>query len=194
MDVNDIRNRINRVETSLNSRVDHDFARHAKIEFIDKGVSVTMPARDSKETIENSVLSILHHLATLKDHLKNCLERKGYDPKIIEEAVKKSVYLQVLLDLVNYDKHGSPTRVNHSGRNPVIRDEHQGLVNNNHGKPVIMTISPTGDTKVVDGIPPSVITNANIFTGDGKFLFDFDELVEVCYSQWIEIARQYECL
>jgi hypothetical protein len=133
-------------------------------------------------------------LAALKDHLKNCLARKGYEPKIIEDALKKSVYLQVLLDLTNYDKHGTPTRVNHSGRNPVIREERQGLVNNNNGKPIIMTISPTGDTKVVDGIPPSVVINANIYDGDGDFLFDFDMLVETCYAQWIDVAKQYDCI
>ncbi len=133
-------------------------------------------------------------LATLKEHLKNCLIRKGYEPKVIEEAVKNSVELQVLLDLDNSDKHGIPLRVNHSRRNPIIRNVRQGLVNNNHGKPIVMTISQVGETKVVDGIPPSVVINADIYDGDGDFLFDFDTLVETCYSQWIDIANQYDCI
>ncbi len=98
--------------------------------------------------------------------------------KLLKKPYKIPSELQVLLDLDNSDKHGSPLRVNHSRRNPIIRNVRQGLVNNNHGKPIVMTISQVGETKVVDGDIPSVVINADIYDGDGDFLFDFDTLVE----------------
>ncbi len=194
MDANDIIGRIKRTRSAMNSRIDEDFISHSKIEKLENGVSVTIPARDSKETIEVSIMSILYSLASLKDNLKNCLKDNGHNPLIVEEAVNSSIHLQVLHDLVNADKHGYPTKKNHSGLNPVIRNENQGLINNNFGKPVVASISPTGEIKILDGIPPSVVITADIHDKNGNFLFDFDILVEVCYAIWISIAKEYKCI
>lgn len=191
MDLNTLELRFERIHASINSRIDDDFKRHVKIEFSGKSVSAQLPGKDDEFTVANQVLSILHHLATLKDHLKNSLEKNGYNKQIVEEIINSSIHLQVLIDLVNADKHGYPVRSSRSNKNPVIKNINQGVINNNYNKPIVMSISPKGELNMLEGVPPSVILTAGIFDGAGGFLFDFDSLVETCFFQWESIAKEY---
>jgi hypothetical protein len=192
MDVNDIKSRLERLYSALKSRIDHDFKRHAKTEQLPNGgVRITLPGVSSQNEMENNILSILHHLATAKDNLKKHLRRKGHNEIIVENTIKSSFHLQVLLDLVNADKHGTPLKISHSGKNLIIKDIRQGVINNNHGKPIIATISTKGEMNIVVGLPPSVGLFANIYDDKGNYLFDFDTLVEVCYSHWMNILNKH---
>lgn len=189
MDSNDIHSRLERILLLTNSRIDNDFKRHAKVDTIDKGVKVQLPGNVGPVKTENDILSILHHLATLKDNIKKYLENIGRDKRDVENAINSSIHLQVLIDLVNADKHGYPTTTNRSGKNPKIKDFAQTLKNNNDGKPVIATIGTKGEIEIVHGKPPSVELFANIYDEHGIFLFVFDELVETCYLRWLAIVE-----
>lgn len=190
-DINDIQSRLDRILFAANSIIDNDYKRHAKIDPLEVGVKVTLPAKDGPIKIKNDIFAILHHLATVKDHLKKHMERNRQNKQLIERAIDSSIHLKVLIDLVNADKHGYPTTTNRSKKNPVIKDFAQSLKNNNEGKPVIATISPTGEINIVEGKAPSVELFANIYDDQGSFLFGFNELVEVCYKEWLSIAEQY---
>lgn len=191
MEVSDITSRIERILLAVSSRIDHDFKRHIKIDQIEQGVQITLPAIDSKVKVENDIYSILQHLATLKDHIKNHLEFQGKDKKIVEGVIDSSLHLKILIDLVNAEKHGYPTKKNRSGRNPIIRGFGQGLRNNNDGKEVIASFGTKGEFEIIEGKAPSVELYANIYDEGGNFIFGFNELVEVCCAEWMSIVEEH---
>jgi len=64
----------------------------------------------SDEQISNLAHSAISNLANLRDHLRRWAKLHGHDPDRIDDAVKKSFELQVIIDLSNVDKHGYPPR------------------------------------------------------------------------------------
>ena len=58
----------------------------------------------------NKIFIIFYNLASLKDNIKNCLEKKGLDKNLIEIEINNSLHLQVLIDIVNQEKHGYPLK------------------------------------------------------------------------------------
>ncbi len=194
MDVNDLEFRINRAIDALNSRIDDDYQKHIKVEHKDKGFTLTLPGNDSKYTISNKAINILQLLATFKDHLINSLKKIGLSKEIVENRINNSLHLQVLVDLVNLEKHGEPLRNYRSGKKPIIKNIEQGVINNNDDKPIIVGISPNGEWKMLDGKPPSVVLIADIFHEDGTRLFDLDELVETTFANWLLIAYEHNLL
>ena len=130
MDFNDIKSRLERGAVALNTQFDTDYKKHTNIKFIDTkggtGIELTF-GKDSKTEVEYKIVSILQGLATLKDHLKNCLANNWHQAKIVEDEVNACLHLQVLVDLVNADKHKYPTNLNRSEKNPIIKNAQQAL-------------------------------------------------------------------
>jgi hypothetical protein len=190
MDVNNLKSRLEIINYAATSRIDVDWKKYAKVTPLEKGVSVDLPGKGDPLKIAADIYSILHLLATLKDHLKNQLTTHGLDKNIVEREIDSSLHLQVLIDLVNQEKHGYPlTKHIRSNKNPVIKEMTYTLINNNNGKEIIMSIGPKGELDVLDGIPPSVGLFAKIFDDGNNYLFTFDDLVETCCNKWVTIAN-----
>lgn len=198
MDFNDIKSKLERTLSSLNARFDEDYKKHTNIKFIDtndgSGISLTF-GKDDKYTVDNKILIILHNLAALKDGLKECLKSKGLSGQIIEDEVKNSLHLLVLLDLNNAYKHKYPTDSNKSGKNPQIKNVAQvlGMGGTKKGDVTEINIANDGNL-IVHGVPPKITINADICDDQGNILFDINTLVNTCFSKWDAIARQYNCV
>lgn len=182
MDFQSIQSRLQRVFTSLNERFDEDISKHTRIEeWPDgKGVSITFD-NSNPHLVYNRIMTILHNLASLKDHLKNNFLKNNLDPGIVEREIDGSLHLQILIDLVNQEKHGTPLKRPRSGRNPVIDEPRSSFrMGSKKGSPLY---PPPDDT-------PTMFIDAYIMDGDGKLLFYLDELVETCFNKWRLLAEQ----
>lgn len=77
MDYNDIKARLSRTQFSLNQRFDEDIERHERIEELEDGRGFSITFGDqNEEALLNKIMTILHNLSSLKDHLKNCFKKK----------------------------------------------------------------------------------------------------------------------
>lgn len=185
MNYNSIQARLTMAFAALNGRFDENISKHENWqEWPDgKGVSLTFDKED-KHIVFNKIMTILHSLGSLKDHLKNCLKKNDHNPQIVEDEINGSLHLQVLIDLVNKDKHGSELNKPRSGRDPWIDDPRNGLrMGSKKGSPL------------EEGSPdqPTMFIDAYIMDGEGKLLFYLDELVETCFLKWRELAATYGC-
>ena len=187
MDYNDIKSRIERTLISLNGRFDEEIDEHTHFEFYElngqQRVSITFGTEDEQKVI-NPILIVLHNLASLKDNIKNALKTKGHDPQLAEDEINNSLHLQVLVDIVNQEKHGSPLKKSRSHKHPVIKEAKQSLrmgraIRDEEGN---VTGSEFG---------PVMVINATIRDDKGNRLFGLDELVETCYSKWRGIIKTY---
>ncbi|GAB5418979.1 MAG: hypothetical protein Crog4KO_00400 [Crocinitomicaceae bacterium] len=178
MDYNDIQLRLSRTFKSLEGRYDDDVDKYTEIkEWEDgKGMSFIFGQEDESDTL-NKVMIILHNLASLKDHLKNTYKENSLSPSIIENEIDKSIHLQVLIDIVNQDKHGSPLRNPRSKKSPVIRDLSNGMR---------MADPRTGEMK------PTMFIDGTVVDKNGKRICNLDELIENCFLKWKELSVKTE--
>lgn len=188
MDYNDIKSRIERTFIALNARLDDDIEKHTHYHFYTRGkeqrVTITYGTEDEKEVMV-PIMNIIHNLATLKDHLKNSLKTKGLDPQIVETAIDDSLHLQVLIDIDNQDKHGTSLRNSRSKKSPVIKNAKRGLFMGSKVRDI------EGNIIKEDG--PSIMAIKALIKDDkDELLFNLDDLIEVCYSKWISIIKNYK--
>lgn len=182
MDYNDIKARLSRTLSSLNERFDDDIMKYTVIkEWINgEGVSITFGG-ESEEVLLNRIMVILYNLASLKDHIKNKLSSKGLNPGIVESEIDSSLHLQVLIDIVNQEKHGTPLRKARSNKGPVIRYPELGYFpfrkHPNAG--------PDNDSG-------TMLIHAVIKDKDDNNLFQLDELVDRCFAKWQELIKTYD--
>jgi hypothetical protein len=185
MDYNNIQSRLERTFSSLNERFDENSNKHVNVQEWSngKGVSITFDNTD-KNLILNRIMNILHNLASLKDHLKACMEKKELDPKIVEEEINNSLHLQVLIDLINKEKHGGILKSHRSNKNPVIEDPTNSFrLGSKKGSPIEKHSSDI----------PTMFIDAQIRDDKGNFLFTLDDLVEICFMKWKNLAKTYNC-
>lgn len=196
MDYNDFSFRLKRTLSSLNGRFDDEIAvyiSHGQNEN-ENYFSITI-GNDDEETIINKIFIILYNLSSLKDHLKNFLKNKNINPQIIEDEINNTFHLQVLTDIVNQEKHGYPLKKsNRSNKNPIIKHAMQMLnltSNSELGSNAGLSFNENGLNIVGDS---KMELTAMIFDDKNNFLFTFDELVNVCFEKFQNIAKNHNCI
>lgn len=196
MDYNDFAMRLKRTLTSLNGRFNEDIAVYVTHGQDDEDSFFFIQAgNDDNETIINKLFIILYNLSSLKDNLKNCLKNKGINPQIVEDEINSSLHLQVLIDIINQEKHGYPLKKsNRSNKNPLIKHAKQSIVvMTSSSEPASSAgiffnekeLNITGDTKTT--------LSAMIFDDKDNFLFRFDELAETCFEKFEQLAKKHNC-
>ncbi len=144
MDYNDFSSRLKRTISSLNGRFDEEVAVYVNYSQNENESSFSIIAgNDDEETIINKIFIILYNLSSLKDHLKNHLKGKNINPQIIEDEIKNSLHLQILIDIVNQEKHGYPLKKsNRSDKNPIIKHTMQMINFTSNSEPGAIAGTP----------------------------------------------------
>lgn len=135
----------------------------------------------------NQINNIISNLANIKDCLKNKLEVRGDNPQVIEDEINNSLYLQLILDLSNQEKHGYPlTKTRRSQKDPLI-----------HNVGRVLTVSNKPDNIRVERSDGAAVQNvmtqttADITDSNGNLLCKLDDLIENALSSWESIIKKY---
>ena len=196
MDYNDFSSRLKRTISSLNGRFDEEVAVYVNYSQNENESSFSIiSGNDHEETIINKIFIILYNLSSLKDHLKNHLKGKNINPQIIEDEINNSLHLQILIDIVNQEKHGYPLKKsNRSNKNPIIKHAMQMINFTSNSEPgAIAGISYSKNELNVFGDSKMELT-AMIFDDKDNFIFMFDELINSCFEKFEHIAKKYNCI
>lgn len=123
--------------------------------------------------IQATLNNIIHHLANLKDNLKNQLRSSRLQPSEVENQINSDRNLQLVADLCNQEKHGYPlSRTRRSRLDPLI-------ANIRHELAVPLTIGFSnvfGDS--------TVVVDADINDGAGNFVVSFREMIDGAIQTW----------
>jgi hypothetical protein len=179
LSIDELQGRLKRIFAALGDTLVVDFADY-KPELADAEKFVFLlheiRTRPSKEDVHNATFSAIANVGSLKDNLKKWATRNGRDAARVEEFVRNTFDLQVVLDLWNGDKHGYPLRFSHSGREPKLTDlrtvlslstrttphSSAGLVFGPAGLQVELTRSGGGGFAITG----SVVDNGGLHIGD----------------------------
>jgi len=182
---------MNRIYSSINLKYDDDVVKNTNITIYDnnkiKGYFINF-GRDSDSEKHSKIISILYNISTLKDHLKGALLSKHLDKDIVEDTIDSNLYLQLLIDLVNQDKHGYPlTKTNRSKKNPVLKNFSQNLQLGKYNEKASLTISKTG--KIITQGNSRISITCDVFDENGNKLCSIDELIDNCLKVFEELIH-----
>ena len=193
MNYNDVQTRLEMIYASIGEQFTYGQAAletthtEVKSEGKERSISISFFNPDDKPKVLNQINSIISNLANLKDCLKRKIKQQGEDPKVIEDEINDSPYLQVILDLSNQVKHGYPlTMTRRSGKDPLIKN-------------VGRTLSPSDKPDNIrhernDGsamMNMMVKITADITDPQGNLLYRLDDLVEGALSAWEQTVEKY---
>lgn len=186
MDFNDIQNRLERLYISINNRFDTDVGKYTKVTVTNTPSSYSFSVNFGGDKVANQekIMSIIHNIANLRDHLKN---------NIAEAEVKKYFYsdinLKIIMDLSNADKHGYPTRDNNSKLNPKI----ENIISAVQLQGTMMTFALDG-TPLYQGNPPKIVIMADIMDDSGNRICTIDELIEKSMLSWETFMKKHNLI
>jgi hypothetical protein len=193
MDYNNTKSRLERVYSSINGILEEDMRNCIKVEHQEnhtgKSIKISFDNNFEEAEAENKINVIIHNLANLKDHLK----KKVKDGQDIENEINGSLYLQIVLDLSNQEKHGYPlTRIRRSDKDPRITNIRQSLraYPNSSNSKISFFIDPhTGIRGTTNNC--IIAINADVVDLRGDRIFDLDELIERAIVAWEVIIKKY---
>jgi len=123
--MNEIQNRLRRITSALGDTLIIKFEDYKPgNEYEGKYVFLLSEVRGqvTTEKVHNALFSAIANVGSLKDNLEKWCRYNSHNPSVVEDHVKQSFHLQVVLDLWNGDKHGYPLTFSHSKRHPRVVD------------------------------------------------------------------------
>jgi hypothetical protein len=124
--------------------------------------------------------NIIHHLANLKDNLKNQFRANGLQESEVEIKINSDRNLQLIADLANQEKHGYPlTRIRRTGLDPVVTNiRHELMVPLAIGESNIFTDSV-------------IVMDADIHDASGSFVTTLRKMIEGAIETWEDFCLTF---
>ena len=188
MDINDIKNRLAMLEVSLKKQLEPSKP-YSTVAWNDKTgefiTSIHFGTRGMLE-MQREVYALISELASLKDILKIQMNSKGLDQELVEKAIDSSFNTQLLIDINNEYKHGSPIRHYRSGKRPKLINISEGL-EVPPGEQFSLDVEYfSGMVKLNKNLSAKIV--ADVVDGDGTKFCTLDEIVKgtvALYRQFI---------
>ena len=147
------------------------------------------------ESLSNLAHSLIHNIANLADHLKKWARKNEKDKNLVDDAIKSSFELQVLLDLSNNDKHGYPPRDGgHSGRAPRLLNPRRVMrltTGAGKGSAVMMTLARDGQPVIRGSGSGKAIVSGEVVDGDGEPIGDLYDIAATGLADWEALLSEY---
>ncbi len=189
MDYNDVQARLKNIYSSIDEQYSygHEALGMAHWEQTDNQISFSFLNPNNKPRVINQINNVISNLANIKDCLKKKLQDRGDDPQAIEYEINDSLYLQLVLDLSNQEKHGYPlTKTSRSQKNPLIKNVNRGLSRSNRLDNIRYEQS---DGSVI--VNMMIIITADVTDSQDNLLCRLDELVENALKFWENTIKKY---
>jgi len=196
MDYNPIKQKVNIISASMKTRYELDILDKINIEIKHvsnyKSILVTFGKKNEIEIIR-IIGDILHNIATIRDLMKNKMERTGQNKRLIENEINKCFHLQILIDIDNQLKHGYPLTINpRTKKNPIMKNFRQSMSVSSGTSPgarSFFCISLDGKVETKGDV--SIIVNCDIFDDKGNNLFTLDEMINNSIEKIMGIIGKY---
>jgi len=123
----------------------------------------------------NDANSAIANVASLPDHLRKWAKQNERDSKKVDDAVKASLQLRVIMDLFDRDKHGGDRRDGgYSKQSPRLESVNRGLRLSN----VSVQVGPDGRYHRGGEGTARIETYGTVHDGNGKSLGDLHEIID----------------
>lgn len=189
MDYNNIQSRLEKIYSSIGEQFyyGHTALETTHTEITNNSIRVSFFSPNDKPKVLNQINSIIANLANIKDCLKQKLIQRDDNPDFIENEIDNSLYLQLILDLSNQEKHGYPLKkTRRSEKDPLIKNVGRSLSPSD--KPDNIRYEKSDGSAIMNLM--TKIT-ADITDSQGNILYQLNDLIENALSAWEQIIKKY---
>ena len=195
---NELIHRIRRIYAAISAAEEADFSKlKATIIKTDKHIAFYQDFRGglSNEELSNLAHSVIHNIANLRDHLRRWAARNGRDRNKVDEAVNRSLALQIIKDLSNNDKHGYPPRGGgHSGQSPRlvgVERVFRLITKPESGSYVTMTLGHDGAPKVSGSGSAKAVITGDVVDEDNNTIGYLHEIAVEAVEAWERLLSDF---
>jgi hypothetical protein len=184
MDFNNISERLNRLYSSLGEIRDTNW--QSKVNWgPGDGPDISFGSQDVHEN-EQKIFNVIHGIANFKDNLKNKLSSLALSPKLVETEIDNSIYLQLIADLSNQDKHGYPlTKTRRSGKDPLLANVQSALrIQEIEIGSIMLAVNFETGVLSIPGSQGTIIINGDIVDGNSTLVCDIDSMLDNAIMTW----------
>ncbi len=150
----------------------------------------------SPEDLVNDAFTLIHNVASLRDHLKKWAQANGRDPKKVDETIRSSRDLCIIMDLWDNDKHGGTRRDGgRSTLSPRLDEVDRALrlrplPRKNSG--VMVQWGQDGRLHASGDGTATVDTSGTVRDAEGQPIGDLQEIVACAVEAWERLLVTYE--
>jgi hypothetical protein len=188
--MNNLLQRLNRINAAIGAVSLKDFSR-LQPQKCETASGVSMMHYDfsggkSEAELLNEVLSLVHNVANLRDHLKRWAKRNGHGPAKVESTFQQSQDLKIIQDLSNSDKHGPERNGGYSGLKPSLGTPRRNLVLSNGA----FCARLDGSEAMGNG-GTSIQTNAPVLDEAGRTIGDIYSIAMNAVQAWETLLKDF---
>ena len=186
---NDVQKRLKSIYASIDQKYDyHEVALgQMNTEFTEGAIKISFYKEEEVPALRNQINNVISNLANIKDCLKKKMVKKDNDKKQIESEINNSIYLQLVIDLDNQEKHGYPlTKIRRSKKDPLIKNVARALTASNKKDNITVTRS---DGAEIHNCMTTIV--AEITDSKGNLLYYLDDLINNALNDWKNIIKKY---
>jgi hypothetical protein len=195
----DLAGRWRRIYSAIGELADEDIE-HFPVDVIDSADGSPAYSQDftgglTDDQVSNRVHTAIHNVANLRDHLKKWARGHDRDPNRVDEVVRGSPALSVIVDLANRDKHGGESRDGgFSGRSPQLRGLKRGVVfGRGKGMRAILT-EARGLQALPDSAPIVVEFLGWVFDGAGEEIGRVQDVLTAAVGAWEILLAEWSII
>jgi hypothetical protein len=147
----------------------------------------------SQEQLENIAFGIIRAISDLYDHLRKWARANGRDEKAVDETIRGSRELQLIMDLATLDKHGGHDRSGgRSGARPRlvnVKRVFEMTTRAREGSFIGFSVTPEGIRTFGDG-KAAVVVSGEVVDDNGKSLV-LSYVQQRAIQHWEELMARW---
>jgi hypothetical protein len=191
----DIQFRLQQIYESIGESIDTDPDHFdAKTYRSDRGVFMMTDFGQGRTDAQlaNKIESILHSTGCLRDHVKDWAKNRGRDVSNVDDAIKNSRNMAIMMDLWNTVKHVELTRNPWSGMKPQLTDICSPFqISAGPGQAIFhQWDGATGKHTTNVATSGKIIVDATVVDENGNNIGTFDTIANGALSDWEQLITQ----
>ncbi len=194
----DIHQRIRRIYAAIDANEETDLTKFkANVLRTDKLDAVYQDFRGglTDDALFNLAHMLIHNIANLRDHLRKWAARNGKDKSKVDEAVRGSIDLQLMIDLCNSDKHGYPPRNGGcSGKCPRLISINRVMRLRTHGKKgstIGLTLGLGGVPQIFGDGTARIVIVGDVVDGANNRIGEFHDIARKAVKAWEQLLVDF---
>lgn len=193
-------NRLGRIYAAIDSVYEDDLTKFPPLVLEDEDRVVMhqdFKGGLSDADIENLAQSLIANIASFRDHLRAWAVHNGHDKNRVDQAISASFALQVITDLWNAEKHGSPRDKGRSGKAPKLVEVNSVLrfnIGGEHGSASVVILASPGAPTMTSSGSAAVVVTGKVVDFDGAKIGDLYKLEVEAIEAWEQVLREFGIL
>jgi len=158
------------------------------------GIDFDPQGEFTEADLSNFAYSLIHNIATLRDHVRIWAAHNGQDKEKVNETMNSSLALLIVGDLSNYDKHGTlrPGDKGLSGKFPRLVEIRRVLeLTAQAGSGVAMTFATDGTPRIAGSGSARAVITGDIVDKNNYILGDFLEIANEAMEAWEQLLTEF---